>query len=376
MTGGIDAAGHVRSDADVFAPTSWTPTTGALKANGRAFHTSTALLDGTILLTGGKDKTGSVLNSAETYSPITGLFTLTTGSMIHPRMFHTATLMNSGQVLLSGGTDGTAAEIASAEIYDPASGSFIAAPSMSNPRVFQSAAKLNDGDILVSGGQTNAPPSSQGNSLSPVFSADIFSAPLDQFAQPQGPMLHQHIAHTSTLLPNGLVLIAGGADSNGNISNTAEFYDPPNGPGVNAAVATPTNSRATTGAPGHRVNAGGFQVTNVSNMPESISAITVHVSDPMLLSSIQLDATVSRVKDTAIARAPEASNTLTFSSPVSIPAGGIANLKLTATMAKRAKHLPLHAHTVAAVTTIVIDGPSGPLDTMGLPIILNTVTLR
>jgi hypothetical protein len=377
VTGGIDASGHVRGDADVFAPSSWTPTAGTLQT-GRAFHTSTALLDGTILLTGGKAADGSVLSSAEIYTPSTGMFALTTYNMVHPRMFHTATLMTDGQVLLTGGTYSTGlipsaggandslTEVATAEIYDPSNGTFTSTGLLTQARIFQSAAKLNDGDILISGGQ----------SFGPSFTAEIFGPVFDEFAPTQGPMLNEHIGHTSTLLPNGLVLIAGGADSDGDIGNSSEFYDPPNGPGVNGAVATLGNGSATTGSPGHRVNAGSLQIANVSNMPESISSIGVHISNPQLLSSIELDATVTRVKDSAIARGPEASNTLTFAKPVSIPARGVANVKLIGTMAKRSKHLPRHAHTVQAVTTILVDGPSGALDTMGLPIVLNTVTLR
>ena len=379
VSGGIDASGHVRGDADVFtSPASnptWTPTAGALQV-GRAFHTSTALLDGTILLTGGKASDGSVLNSAEIYSPTTRMFALTTNSMIHPRMFHTATLMTDGQVLLTGGTDGNFPDLNSSEIYDPSNGAFTPAGPMIIPRIFQSATKLNDGDILISGGESNSSFVASTNFSSGSFTAEIFGEVLDGFALTQGPMLNEHIGHTSTLLPNGLVLIAGGADSDGDISNAAEFYDPPNGPGVSGATATLTNSGATTASPGHRANAGAFRIANVSNMPETVSSIGVHVSDPRLLSSIELDATVGRVKDSAIARAPEASNTLNFIKPLSIPAGGFANVKLIATMGKRPKHLPRNPHTVQAVTTILVDGPSGPLDTMGLPIILNTVTLR
>ena len=35
--------------------------------------------------------------------------------------------------------------------------------------------------------------------------------------------------HTTTLLPNGMVLVAGGFDDNGHASATAELYDPTTG---------------------------------------------------------------------------------------------------------------------------------------------------
>ena len=37
------------------------------------------------------------------------------------------------------------------------------------------------------------------------------------------------LGHTATLLPNGLVLIAGGMERNGAIFGTAELYDPATG---------------------------------------------------------------------------------------------------------------------------------------------------
>src|SRR5438046_737515 len=35
--------------------------------------------------------------------------------------------------------------------------------------------------------------------------------------------------HTATLLPNGMVLVAGGLDSNGNASSSSELFDPASG---------------------------------------------------------------------------------------------------------------------------------------------------
>src|SRR4029450_12574504 len=35
-----------------------------------------------------------------------------------------------------------------------------------------------------------------------------------------------HSSHTATLLPNGMVLVAGGIDSSGSVSASAELYDP------------------------------------------------------------------------------------------------------------------------------------------------------
>ncbi|MGA2871053.1 MAG: kelch repeat-containing protein, partial [Verrucomicrobiota bacterium] len=44
-----------------------------------------------------------------------------------------------------------------------------------------------------------------------------------------GPLSTAREQHTATLLPNGQVLVAGGADSSGNPSSVAELYNPANG---------------------------------------------------------------------------------------------------------------------------------------------------
>jgi Galactose oxidase, central domain len=51
--------------------------------------------------------------------------------------------------------------------------------------------------------------------------------------------------HTATLLQNGKVLVAGGADSNGNATATAELYDPANG------TFTPTSGNMTVARSSH-----------------------------------------------------------------------------------------------------------------------------
>src|SRR5450432_2269941 len=53
-----------------------------------------------------------------------------------------------------------------------------------------------------------------------------------------GNMVTARLYHTSTLLPNGKVLVAGGFDSSGNYLASAELYDPASG------TWTPTGSLA------------------------------------------------------------------------------------------------------------------------------------
>ena len=85
---------------------SWT-LTGSMSL-ARYGHTATLLLDGKVLVAGGRNGGVDSL-SAELFDPAAGTWT-PTGSMHVGRHFHTATLLANGQVLVEGG-GGTAAEL-------------------------------------------------------------------------------------------------------------------------------------------------------------------------------------------------------------------------------------------------------------------------
>lgn len=163
----------------------------------RAFHTSTLLQNGKVLIAGGYD--GASLASAELYDPATGTFTAT-GSMSAPRDSHTATLLASGKVLIAGGNNASQAT-ATAELYDPASGAFSPAASMGTARSAHTAVLLQDGRILVTAGRSGS---------TYLASSEIYD-PLAGTFTPTGSLAGEPRAtHTATLLPSGKVLVAGG----------------------------------------------------------------------------------------------------------------------------------------------------------------------
>src|SRR5271165_3457621 len=59
-----------------------------------------------------------------------------TGAMLTPRQAHTATLLLNGMVLITGGMDKLGRTIASAELFNPATGRFSATGNMNVARVF------------------------------------------------------------------------------------------------------------------------------------------------------------------------------------------------------------------------------------------------
>src|SRR5438067_10834747 len=69
----------------------------------RTAHVATALTDGRMLITGGRDSAGNIVAVSEIFDP--GTETSTAGATLTtPRVDHTATLMPNGKVLVAGGT--------------------------------------------------------------------------------------------------------------------------------------------------------------------------------------------------------------------------------------------------------------------------------
>jgi hypothetical protein len=96
---------------------------------------------------------------------------------------------------------------------------FYSTGSMSSVRTFQTATLLADGDVLIAGGADNS-----GTALA---SAELYDPKTGTF-KATGSMTHARFGQTSTLLADGDVLIAGGWDGSAAISS-AELYDPTTG---------------------------------------------------------------------------------------------------------------------------------------------------
>jgi hypothetical protein len=102
----------------IFIPTNVDMTTR------RTSHTATLLNDGTVLITGGFSVSPNpVTHKGDiTYLATAELFDasasfIRTADMATPRAYHTATLLKDGTVLIIGGVDGTGTALATAELY-------------------------------------------------------------------------------------------------------------------------------------------------------------------------------------------------------------------------------------------------------------------
>ena len=249
----------------------YNPSTGHWKPTGsmtqpRCHHTATLLPNGEVLVAGG---VGSLYNSpdttgtAELYNPSTGTWQ-TTGSLNTSRASQAA-LLENGQVLVAGGyntSNGTTTGLASAELYDPSTGSWSPTASMrlkidspTTPVLLQSndvligddtqfydpstgswintgplpkiagppdqASLLQNGNVLASGTLC----SYSGCGLKPTVYCYLYTTSTNTWSR-TGNMNWPRFDHSSTLLPNGQVLVAGGY-YNGRIpTSTAELYTP------------------------------------------------------------------------------------------------------------------------------------------------------
>ena len=104
-------------------------------------------------------------------------------------------------------------------------GTFTAISSMATARSFHTATMLQDGKVLIAGGADA--------SDATVSSAEIYD-PVKQTFTPAGNMTAPRAGHTATLLADGRVLIVGGEQTppglNGIVpGQNAELYDPPTG---------------------------------------------------------------------------------------------------------------------------------------------------
>jgi hypothetical protein len=169
-------------------------------------HTATLLANGTVLITGGGSDLDNVFNSAEVFLPSTGQFSALSATMGSRRYMHAATRLTNGSVLITGGWD-TNAQLDVAEIYTSSSttsGSFASTTgAMQSAGAIHTSTLLTNGKVLLAGG---------------TIAAQTYNPSTGAFTLTSGVPVAS--PSTATLLTSGKVLLTGGA------TNAPMVYDP------------------------------------------------------------------------------------------------------------------------------------------------------
>lgn len=216
IAGGYDLQARYVDTAEVFDPATARFTHAGNMTVPRADHTAVVLADGRIAFIGGTSTGWTILDSIEIYDPKTGEISAA-GRMSVPRMSHTSVLLSDGRVFIAGGRNGRGSTVQiynSTETFDPSTGQSRPCAHMQTRRHKHDAIALADGRVLITGG------SNEYDTRGRYDSAEIFDPTRNAF-MPAAKMHMPRYKHrgSSLLLPNGKVLIAGGATQ-------AEMYDP------------------------------------------------------------------------------------------------------------------------------------------------------
>lgn len=138
------------------------------------------------------------------------------------RLSHTSTLLADGRVLVAGGYNTTylpdnpnhffSAATNNAELYDPTTKLWLPGGTLAVARTYHTSTLLPNGKVLVVGGL-----SSKASSSNELYD------PVNNSWTLAGNQIAMRYGHTATLLPNGLVMVAGGT---GYTLNPTEFAAP------------------------------------------------------------------------------------------------------------------------------------------------------
>ena len=179
-------------------------------------HTATLLMNGLVLIAAGADSRPDFgLATSELYNPATGTFiptgNMTTNNTASELGQHDATLLADGRVVI-GRTENV-------EVYDPVTGTFSAVFGLPRPSccLFErTATLLTDGTVLFAIPGFGFPAAGlRYDPASGTFSSD------NEFGTFHG--------HAASLLTNGKVLLTGGGDADvdvGDVLYQSELYDP------------------------------------------------------------------------------------------------------------------------------------------------------
>jgi N-acetylneuraminic acid mutarotase len=223
VAGGIDDTLTPLASTDIYDPVAKTFTaTAATMGVARSLHTATALLDGTVFLAGGATAASDIAQ-ADLFDPTPGAF-VPSGPMLDPRQFHTATLLPDARALVAGGQNAVLGALRSTELYDGAT--YSAGPALGVARSLHTATPFTNGgtkQVLITGGVTAAA-SGFVNATADLYTPQAGAG--GSVVPTTNTMSDSRFGQTATLLSNGNILVAGGEDALGQVTNTTDLFVP------------------------------------------------------------------------------------------------------------------------------------------------------
>ena len=185
-----------------------------LNSSAGGYDAPVKLLDGRVLITGWNYANPIVENLVYIYDPATNSLTQIPNTISNFTLFATTTLLSDGTVLL--------ADYQNGYIFDPIANTFSSAIPFQQPRTSYQATALQNGKVLLTGGLSFS------NNLA-LSSAELLDPTAKSTTLIPGGMMVPRMNHTTTLLGDGKVLIAGGQDNSSGTTietNVSELFDP------------------------------------------------------------------------------------------------------------------------------------------------------
>lgn len=210
ITGGYSTTDGYSGQCFIFNPrlSTWLESQQPQQISGD--HTFTLLSNNRILLAGGWPLSQS---RCEIYN-ITTKSWRKTSPMNHDRTIAAAALLPNGNLFVSGGYDSFSSDqdessIASCEIFDHQTETWSEAPNLPSPSEGHNLIVLPNSNLAVIGGGQKI----RAGAFTPtLFFNEIYSLPTNKFSTSNnGKLRTRRGNHTATLLPNGQILIVGGA---------------------------------------------------------------------------------------------------------------------------------------------------------------------
>jgi Kelch motif len=224
IAGGFDGGEQSLASSEIYDPASRAWSTGPVMPAGRTQASAVTLQTGEVLVVGGEtdgSTTDPTPHSAVIYHPATNTFTTAPGTLSEGRADAGIALLPGGDAMVIGGFDpATGLDLSTTEIFDPSTGAFTPGPPMNGPRESPMTTTLPNGDILIAGG------ADFNDGEDALDTAEVFDPHANTWVDTANTMSTTRTGGGTALLPDGRVLVAGGAAANGDILSSTDTYDP------------------------------------------------------------------------------------------------------------------------------------------------------